>query len=151
MPLLLLKRIIIKALQLKGYSVVKIKHAPKTLPESNKGLCDLIGEYENHTPRSITARDVIDAYGIHVPNKKVAQGRETAFFRVNGIEIRESAFFGYDGVSIPFYEIWSDGFNPDGKFPAVVLFSGHGTMDEVAFFDHSCQKGLGVFLARKGF
>ncbi len=60
-------------------------------------------------------------------------------------------FAGYDGVKIAFFEILPPDFDQGKKYPAVIMFSGHGDMNQVAFEKWTYQKGAGLRLAKEGF
>ena len=97
--------------------------------------------------------DIVRVFGIHLRDKlkspvayKIINKKELA-----GINFIEGKFVSYDSVEIPFYEIYPAGFNHEMTYPTVVLFSGHGNMDELAFARGSYQKGLGLHLAKHGF
>jgi len=121
-------------------------------PSENIGIYDQLHLTDNRL-NQITSDDIVRVFGIHLREKtngpvsyEISSNSELA-----GINYNEGKFVSYDSVLIPFYEIFPNGFNEEKSYPTVVLFSGHGKMDEVAFDDDSYQKGLGLYLAKQGF
>lgn len=117
----------------------------------NIGLYNQLGAI--NTPKQITADDIIRVFGIHLhkSTKKSVDYEITNEGSITGTNYYEGKFVSYDSVKIPFYEILPNNFEKNKTYPTVVLFSGHGNMDEVAFNETSYQKGVGLSLARNGF
>lgn len=121
-------------------------------PSGNKGLyVKLSGN--NCTLKRITPNDIVRVFGIHLPNNdqrpigyKIINHRN-----LDGINLNEGLFISYDSVEIPFYEFFPDNFDSKKTYPTIVLFSGHGNMDQVAFEKKSYQKGFALTLAKYGF
>ncbi len=60
-------------------------------------------------------------------------------------------FNGCDEVEIPFYELLPPGFDNHKRYPVVIMFSGHGDMEQVAHEKWTFQKGAWLSLAKEGF
>ena len=101
----------------------------------------------------ISREDVIRVFGVHVEGfgdggvveQNVGSGQ------YEGTHFQEGVFESYDSVAIPFLEIFPRDFDSNMVYPTVVLFSGHGSMRQVAFDETSYQGGLGVLLSEEGF
>lgn len=102
----------------------------------------------------VTREKVIELYGIH---RKLGRAPSPLMSRIlgvhdhEGVSYRHGLFTSYDGVEIPFYELLPPGFDEKTRYPVVVLYSGHGNMDQVAFDRESYQRGGALDLAREGF
>ena len=69
----------------------------------------------------------------------------------SGVLFDESYFISYDNLKIPIYILYPPNFDIDGKYPTIVLFSGHGSAKQVAFEVNSYQHACGSILAKNGF
>ena len=132
-------------------------HDPRPLiqgfPEGNRGVIRALRESKT-TDNGITAEQLSGVFGVHWTSHTPRPPVIPRFLRLgekDGITYREGVFDGYDGVEIPFYEIQPPGFDSTFRYPTIVLYSGHGNMDQVAFDRSSYQKGAGLDLARGGF
>lgn len=121
-------------------------------PSENKGLYDQLNRI-NRTLKHITSDDIVRVFGIHLRENvespidyEIVNNSE-----LDGINYNEGLFVSYDSVEIPFYEIFPNNFDNKKTYRTVILFSGHGNMDQVAFDKNSYQKGIGVSLAKQGF
>ncbi|MEQ9426753.1 MAG: acetylxylan esterase [Cyclobacteriaceae bacterium] len=98
--------------------------------------------------------EIARVFGVHVdstleiPNVTFSKVESSS---TRGVAYSLNEFEGYDGVNIPFYEMLPEGFDSGQKYPTVILFSGHGDMDQVAFEKWTYQKGAGLLLAKEGF
>lgn len=136
-----------------GVVANKQELAPKDeFVKANYGLYKKLTE-SNKVHKYITGDDVAEAFGVN--NAKKA--KHPVKYKVikdsviEGLRCSEGVFYSYDAVKIPYYEIFPDEFDKKKSYPTVILFSGHGNMDQVAFAKESYQKGLGIYLAKHGF
>lgn len=120
-------------------------------PRENIGLYKDLS-LENNQLKQIVPDDIVRVFKI----KRIQYGQEINFKLISkkslaGINYSEGRFTSYDSVEIPFYEIYPNKFDENKSYPTIVLFSGHGNMDQIAFDTNSYQKGLGYILAKQGF
>jgi len=69
----------------------------------------------------------------------------------NGVHYDYSCFTSYDGVKIPIYVLYPPDFNEKKKYPCIIIFSGHGSANQVIFEENSYQHACGSYLSKKGF
>ncbi len=121
-------------------------------PSGNYGLINQLNE-KVIKQEAVTVEDIKKVFGIHwdADNGYSVDYKINKSSDMDGISYSEGVFTSYDGVEIPFYEIYPKEFNNSSIFPAVILYSGHGNMDQVAFEKDSYQKGIGLDLAKQGF
>jgi len=68
-----------------------------------------------------------------------------------GVSCELARFESYDGLRVPVYILRPAEFSENRKYPAVLLFSGHGSAAQAAYEADSYQRGAGVELAAHGF
>ena len=115
----------------------------------------IVENLEGAVPSSKVNPQILAAiFGVHIDTSGV-RGRVPYEiideWEKGDIRFRSGTFRAYDGVQIPFYELRPPSFDPTKEYPAVILFSGHGDMDQVAHEKWTYQKGAGLKLASKGF
>lgn len=100
---------------------------------------------------------IISVFGIQITFplnlEKSIEGIKTvkANIKHSGISYDESYFKSYDGLEIPIYIIYPPNFNIKKKYPCIVIFSGHGSANQVAFEENSYQHASGSSIAQHGF
>jgi len=117
------------------------------------GNKDLYGSLPGIHKGPLTSNELVRVFGITVPKVdfKVRYTEESTRV-VEGVVCVEGAFTSYDGVDIPYYQLLPVDFRPETRdYSVVILYSGHGNMDQIAFDHESYQKGLGLTLAQHGF
>ena len=121
------------------------------LPPGNMGLIDELRSLPD-SARPATRGELAAVLGVHfrATRDRVDFSIGPTTYR-DGVRYREGVFKSYDGLQVPYYEIQPDGFDQTHARAAVVLFSGHGNMDQIAFDADSYQRGAGLALARSGF
>jgi hypothetical protein len=70
---------------------------------------------------------------------------------IENITIFSGKFVSFDSLEIPFYKLIPENYSSKKKFQTIILFSGHGNMDYVAFRRDSYQEGVGLSLANLGY
>jgi dipeptidyl aminopeptidase/acylaminoacyl peptidase len=120
-------------------------------PAANAGLMEALRAVPRE-PRATTGADLMRVLGVHrlADTNSISYSIATTD-STEGVVHRQGTFESYDGVEVPFYELRPPGFTEGRRQAAVVLFSGHGRMDQLAFDRRSYQKGAGLDLARQGF
>lgn len=102
----------------------------------------------------VTPQALVAVFGVHIDSsgitKRIISELKEESQR-EGVICRYGEFTGYDQVMIPFYEMLPPDFDDKKKYPTVIMFSGHGDMDQVAHEKWTYQKGVGLRLAKNGF
>lgn len=124
------------------------------LSKENFGIIRQLKKYKDYDNYNevIFRKKLIDIYGIHVNNiehTKIYTSKEVKKYK--DIYYKDFYFYSYDLLKIPGYILYPSNFNKLNKYPTVILFSGHGKMDQLAFEEKSYQKGAALQLAREGF
>jgi hypothetical protein len=130
---------------------IRPRTALELFTADNAGLIDSINSFTDE-PRNIDTQIVMSAFGIH----QRARGKSIAHELLktgekDDIIYNLCVFASYDSLEVPFYELLPPGFDQSNSYPAVILFSGHGDMEQVAFEKSSYQKGAALDLAKGGF
>jgi len=139
---------------------------PKHLTLENKFSSKnfgIIKRLNNTNPlETISNRDefkkaIIEAYGIQVEYPLKLKEKFEGIIKIkpnlqhNGLNYDASYFKSYDGIKIPILVIYPPNFDIKKKYPTIIIFSGHGTADQVAFEKTSYQHGCGINLSERGF
>ncbi len=126
-------------------------------PPENSGVLHRLEQYAKERPLSNGAvfRDrLAEALGVRVdpenPPEKILS-KKYDLLRQSGSIIEKNAFTGYDGVEIIFYAIFPPDFEEKGKYPAIVMYSGHGNAGQLVFAKNSYQHAGAFELAQSGF
>ncbi len=126
--------------------------AKDNLSKNNIGLYKELTKEINPINDNVTLEDIRRIFGVHerldgvpIKHKIITDGKK------DDLDYQEGYFNAWDGVEVPYYEIFPPGFEPDNSYPTIILYSGHGNMDQIAFDKRSYQKGLGIQLAKQGF
>ncbi len=135
-------------------------HEPEVVdlfPPENSGVLNRLEEYAKERPLSDGAafRDrLAEVLGVRVdpenPPEKILSKKNDRLTQ-SGSTIEKNTFTAYDGVEIIFYAIFPPGFEENGKYLAIVMYSGHGNAGQLVF-DKSSYQHAGAFeLAQSGF
>ncbi|MFX0186766.1 MAG: alpha/beta hydrolase family protein [Candidatus Hodarchaeota archaeon] len=134
------------------YIVLKNKFS-----EKNFGIIDRLEKIKSISDREKLINLLINVYGIQVEFplqiKNKVKGIKTIQGKINydGIFYDRSSFSSYDGLEIPIYVIYPFNFDPNKKYPTIIIFSGHGSAKQAAFEKDSYQHGAGLALSKQGF
>ena len=152
----------IKKIIKKIYKLIKPKYLiPRNeFSEENFGIIERLKKI--YSQKSILNREelinqLIKIYGIQVEFplriKDKVKGIKIIQSKVDylGNLYDKSRYISYDGLEIPIYVIYPPNFNSTRKYPAIVIFSGHGAAKQAAFEENSYQHGAGLALAKHGF
>ncbi|MGG4219755.1 acetylxylan esterase [Paenibacillus jamilae] len=99
-------------------------------------------------------QNLISVYGIHLNSGKLPDAPEILYGeqkKVDGLDVTDITFSSFDGQKIPGEVIYPKGFKTNIKYPTVLVFSGHGEMEELISKRESYQHAGGVGLAQKGY
>jgi len=102
-------------------------------------------------------KEIIKVFGIQVEYPLNLEDKSEGIIKLrgnlkqNGLNYDISYFKSYDGIKIPVIVIYPPYFDIKKIYPTVIIFSGHGTANQVAFEKTSYQHGCGINLARSGF
>ena len=108
----------------------------------------------NSSVAEVTTGSLIKIFGVHFDSTRQAQD---VVFQVEeestkgDVICRIGKFIAYDKVQIPFYELLPREFDTLKQYPTIIMFSGHGDMDQVAHEKWTYQKGGALALANEGF
>lgn len=97
---------------------------------------------------------LISVYGIHLNNGKLPDAPEIIYGeqkKVEGLDVTDITFSSFDGQKIPGEVIYPKGFKTNNKYPTVLVFSGHGEMEELISKPESYQHAGAVGLAQNGY
>ena len=117
----------------------------------NKGI---VAALTSPDDAKVTPEKIIDVFGVHVDSINAIPLAQFAFTEEDeseGIICKLGHFTGYDRVEIPFYQLLPPKFDETNKYPAVILYSGHGDVDDITHQSWSYQKGGALELAKEGF
>ncbi|MDA1120464.1 MAG: acetylxylan esterase [Bacteroidetes bacterium] len=117
----------------------------------NKGI---VAALISPNKTNVMPEKIIDVFGVHVDSINaipLTQFTSIEEDESEGIVCKLGHFTGYDGVEIPFYELLPPDFDESVKYPTVILYSGHGDVDDVTYQSWSYQKGGAMELAKEGF
>ena len=117
----------------------------------NSGVVSALSE--NRIYPSVTPYLIKKVYGVHLDSTNKRPAVELTFEKTDrsSNDHRLGQFTAYDGVQIPIYEFTPPGFDPHEQYPVIILFSGHGDMDQLAFEKWTYQKGAAGILASSGY
>ncbi len=119
---------------------------------SNTGIVNAL--QESPVDKIVEPHVLSRVFGVHADSSTmlsdVAHQIEEEYM-TGDITCRLGRFIGYDEVPIPFYELLPSDFKKQNKYPAIIMFSGHGDMEQVAFEKWTYQKGAALQLAKEGF
>ncbi|WP_193190907.1 acetylxylan esterase [Paenibacillus polymyxa] len=97
---------------------------------------------------------LISVYGIHMNNGKLPDAPEIIYGeqrKVDGLDVTDITFSSFDGEKIPGEVIYPKGFKTSTKYPTILVFSGHGEMEELISKSESYQHAGAVGLAKNGY
>ncbi|MEE4577877.1 acetylxylan esterase [Paenibacillus polymyxa] len=97
---------------------------------------------------------LISVYGIHMNSGKLPEAPEIIYGeqkKVDGLDVRDITFSSFDGVKVPGEVIYPKGFKTSNKYPTVLVFSGHGEMEELISKPESYQHAGAMGLAQEGY
>ncbi|UNL92755.1 hypothetical protein CPY53_03905 [Paenibacillus polymyxa] len=97
---------------------------------------------------------LISVYGIHLNNGKLPNAPEIVYGeqkKVDGLDVTDITFSSFDGEKIPGEVIYPKGFKTSNKYPTILVFSGHGEMEELISKPESYQHAGAVGLAKSGY
>lgn len=129
-------------------------------PKGNLGIIqDLaVAESAPELERSVSdtnfRKQLIEVLGIHFDPENPPQiilSKTSENIEQDGLAITKRAFLSYDGVEIPFYQIVPSGFVETARHPAIIMYSGHGSVGQLVFEKNSYQHAGALELARNGF
>ena len=94
--------------------------------------------------------EIIDIFSIHISNienSKIIDLDETG--EKDNLLYKKLYVQSYDNLSIPVVQFFPQDFDENNIYPTVIVFSGHGSYDDVNFEEDSYQHAAALELAKK--
>ncbi|PPQ47596.1 hypothetical protein C5G87_15840 [Paenibacillus peoriae] len=111
--------------------------------------------YASNSDKSATFKSsLISTYGIHLNKEQLPNSPEIVYGekkQVQGLDVVDFTFPSFDGKKIPGEVIYPKGFKATNKYPTLMVFSGHGEMEELISKPESYQHAGAVGLAQNGY
>ncbi|MFS8215537.1 acetylxylan esterase [Paenibacillus sp. S29] len=111
--------------------------------------------YASNSDKSAAFKSsLISTYGIHLNKRQLPNAPEIIYGekkQVQGLDVVDLTFSSFDGQKIPGEVIYPKGFKTTNKYPTVMVFSGHGEMEELISKPESYQHAGAVELAKSGY